>query len=639
MMRQSGGVEGLKGQDPAEIGPFKLLGRLGVGGMGRVYLGRSPGGQRVAVKVIREDIADDPQALKRFQREVETARLVRSAYTASLIDASLDAPPFWLATEFVPGPTLLRAVRDAPLPADLGMGLFAALAEGLAAVHEQGVVHRDLKPHNVLLAATGPKLIDFGLARAADYSSLTRADQTPGTAGYIAPEVLTGSAEAGPAVDVFALGVTMAAAVTGRQPYGGGEWAVVNYRAVYEEIDLTGLEDPELAGMIRACVAREPGDRPGLDEIIRRCGVGRVLADDPAYQVLVAPAAREVRGEAGAPSVPTASPAPPATPPARRGRGRLLAAALAVTGVLAATVVWVLREDGSSGGRGADETTGERATGGDNAAGTSGSQDGGTGEGETAAVEGADGGGDDGTLTIGARFDRPGLSQMTADGDIEGFDIEMAEYIAEYIASERNDPLPTISWRAVPADGRETALINGEVDLVVDAYGITPERARRVDFAGPYLRANVDLLIRIGDEFSGVEDLNDMTLCSVTGSDVTEGVISTYAPEADVQNFGAVSECLAALSQGSVDAVPYDDAILAGYAAQDQWVGEFQLAGLELGSSDYGVGVPQGDTELRDAVDAALRQMVTDGSWNSAINEHLGPVVGYDPEPPPQIVE
>ncbi|MET9777329.1 serine/threonine-protein kinase [Streptomyces sp. NPDC006367] len=280
------GVEALKGQDPAQIGAYTLLARLGAGGMGQVYLGRSPGGRLVALKVIRDEIVDRPDALARFRREVETVRAVRSAYTANLIDASLDAAPYWLATEYVAGPTLSRGVEErGPLPAETCRGVLAALAEGLAAVHAQGVTHRDLKPQNVIIAGQGPQLIDFGIARGVDQAALTETGYAPGTAGFTAPEVLVRN-ETGPAADIFALGATLAYAATGRLPFGSGDPAGIHYRAVYEPADLAGVEQ-ELAALIDLCMAKNPADRPTPAEVIERCGVRSALVEDAHYAGLL----------------------------------------------------------------------------------------------------------------------------------------------------------------------------------------------------------------------------------------------------------------------------------------------------------------------------------------------------------------
>ncbi|MFF4267403.1 serine/threonine-protein kinase [Streptomyces virginiae] len=275
-------MEALRDVDPARIGAHALLARLGAGGMGQVYLARSPGGRLVAVKVIRDEITGHPEALARFRREAETVRAVRSAYTANLIDASLAVAPYWLATEYVAGPTLGHAVAErGGLPADTCRRLFAALAEGLASVHAYGVTHRDLKPQNVILGAQGPQLIDFGIARGVGETALTQDGQAPGTPGYSAPEVLLG-AEAGAAADVFALGATLAYAATGRPPFGTGVATTVSYRSVHEPVDVVGVE-PGLAGLIEACVAKDPAVRPGLREVIERCGVRDALIDDPVY--------------------------------------------------------------------------------------------------------------------------------------------------------------------------------------------------------------------------------------------------------------------------------------------------------------------------------------------------------------------
>ncbi|WP_327276675.1 protein kinase [Streptomyces sp. NBC_01224] len=276
-------MEELRPQDPAHIGAYRILARLGAGGMGQVYLGRSPGGRLVAVKVIRDEISDHPEALARFRREAATVEAVRSAYTAQLIEASLDSSPYWLATEYVPGPTLRGAVgTSGPFPPDSAMRLFAALAEGLAAVHVHEVTHRDLKPQNVILAPQGPQLIDFGIARGLEQTILTRDGMAPGTPGYAAPEVVLRN-EVGPAADVFALGATIAYTATGRPPYGTGDAAAVSYRTVHEDIDLAGVQ-PALAALIRQCVAKDPAQRPELAAVIADCAVDSALATDAHYR-------------------------------------------------------------------------------------------------------------------------------------------------------------------------------------------------------------------------------------------------------------------------------------------------------------------------------------------------------------------
>ncbi|MFE1558064.1 serine/threonine-protein kinase [Streptomyces sp. NPDC058734] len=369
-------MEALRETDPAHIGAQTLLARLGAGGMGQVYLGRSPGGRLVAIKVIREEITGHPEALARFRREVETVRAVRSAYTANLIDASLAAPPYWLATEYVAGPTLSHAVAGyGALPAASCRRLFAALAEGLASVHAYEVTHRDLKPQNVILGVQGPQLIDFGIAKGVAETALTQVGTAPGTPGYTAPEVLL-RGEVAAAADVFALGATIAYAATGRAPYGTGEPTAVNFRAVHGEIDVEGVE-PELAALIRACVATDPAGRPALAEVIRRCAVDAALVDDPVYAALTAAGggAAQVPGlpstigpglaavQAG--YVPTYAPgasAAPATAPAAAGVRAVPRWALAaVTGLAVGGLVtggYLVTKGGNKSG--GDKSGGER---------------------------------------------------------------------------------------------------------------------------------------------------------------------------------------------------------------------------------------------------------------------------------------
>ncbi|MFE7620133.1 protein kinase [Streptomyces sp. NPDC057496] len=277
-------MEGLQAGDPRTVGPYRLLKRLGEGGMGQVFLGRSRGGRLVAVKVVRAELAADPQFRRRFAREVEAARQVGGFYTAQVVDADPLADAPWLVTAYIPGPSLREAVRHhGRFPALALERLAAGLAEGLAAVHACKMVHRDLKPGNVLLAADGPRLIDFGIARAADETQLTRTGLMIGTPGFMAPEHVVRN-EAGPPADVFALGGVLVYAATGAGPFGEGAPHAVNYRSVHEDPDLTGLP-ASLLPLVADCLAKDPGDRPTVSEILDRVPV----PDDSGPSWLPAP--------------------------------------------------------------------------------------------------------------------------------------------------------------------------------------------------------------------------------------------------------------------------------------------------------------------------------------------------------------
>ncbi|MCD0485308.1 serine/threonine protein kinase [Streptacidiphilus sp. ASG 303] len=261
-------MEPLGPDDPRRVGAYRLLRRLGAGGMGRVYLGRTAGGRTVAVKLVRSDLADDAEFRARFRREVAAARRFDAAWTAPVLDADTEGPRPWVATGYVAGPALDAAVRDTgPLPERSVRALGAGLAEALAAVHAAGLVHRDVKPSNVLLALDGPRLIDFGIARALDAAtSLTRTGYVVGSPGYMSPEQAAGGG-AGPAGDVFSLGAVLAYAATGTPPFGDGvSAAVLLYRVLHEEPDLGGLAGP-LREAVAACLAKDPAARPGPEEL------------------------------------------------------------------------------------------------------------------------------------------------------------------------------------------------------------------------------------------------------------------------------------------------------------------------------------------------------------------------------------
>ena len=223
-------MEPLTSDDPVEIGGFRLRARLGAGGMGRVYLASTKGGRRVALKVVRPELGDDPDFRSRFRQEIEAAQRVRGLYTAELISADPAATPPWLVTAYVPGPSLQQAVAEhGPMPAETVILLMAGVAEALQAIHDAGVVHRDLKPSNVLLAPDGPRVIDFGIARAAEATNLTQSGVAVGSPQFMAPEQIRGLPIT-PAVDVFALGAVAAFALLGRPPFGEGHVAALMHR-------------------------------------------------------------------------------------------------------------------------------------------------------------------------------------------------------------------------------------------------------------------------------------------------------------------------------------------------------------------------------------------------------------------------
>ncbi|MFF3390015.1 PQQ-binding-like beta-propeller repeat protein [Streptomyces sp. NPDC002669] len=368
--------------DPVKVGRYRLLARLGQGGMGRVYLGRSPAGRAVAVKVVRQALLWDEGFRRRFAREVEAARRVTGFCTAAVVDADPSGNPAWLATEYVPGLSLQEAVaRHGVWPEQAVRGLGAALAEALAAVHAAGLVHRDLKPSNVLLAPDGPRVIDFGISLAADDTALTETGTVIGTPGFIPPEQLRHEG-VGPAGDVFALGAVLAYAAAGVGPFGGGASQAVNYRVVHQSPDLRGLT-PGLAAVVARCLAKDPGERPTVPWLLDELGrpepahgdrhphraapaPDRGEEDDGGLATAgwmpgpVVESATRMRAEVPTepmprpedtvPEVPTddsPEPLPGTPPPARRRRLRTaLATATALAVIVTGVVVWQVSADG-----------------------------------------------------------------------------------------------------------------------------------------------------------------------------------------------------------------------------------------------------------------------------------------------------
>ncbi|MDF6044073.1 serine/threonine protein kinase [Streptomyces sp. JH14] len=304
----------LAADDPTTIGGYRLAAKLGAGGMGKVYLSYTPGGRPVAIKVIRPEFGEDAEFRRRFAQEVQSAQRVQGLFTAPVIDADTDGAQPWLATAYVPGPSLADAVvAHGALPVDTVLLLIAGMAEALHVIHGAGIVHRDLKPSNVLLAADGPRVIDFGIAYAADATSLTGSGVTIGTPSFMAPEQAAGRRVTA-ATDVFALGQVAAYAATGTPAFGEGTSHGVLYRIVHEEPDLSGVPE-RLSELVTRCLAKDPADRPSIAEVIGLCqsaNAETVLRRPEDW--LPGPVAADITVRTAAPA-PVQTPPPPATAP------------------------------------------------------------------------------------------------------------------------------------------------------------------------------------------------------------------------------------------------------------------------------------------------------------------------------------
>ena len=286
-------VQSLRRWDPERIGSYTIIGRLGAGAMGQVFLARSTAGRLVAVKTIRVELAEEPGFRARFAREVAAASRVSGVFTAAVIEADPDADLPWVATAYIPAPSLSVLVKKAgPLPVPAVRWLAAGCAEALQSIHGAGLLHRDVKPSNVLVAPDGPRVIDFGVARAAERVQLTSTRGAAGTPAYMAPEQARDATQASPASDVFSLGATLVYAATGHPPYQGETVMDILVRLATEPPDLDGLPD-ELSALVTACLQRVPRDRPTDGAILGRLGsfalptgAGHVYLPDSAMAVI-----------------------------------------------------------------------------------------------------------------------------------------------------------------------------------------------------------------------------------------------------------------------------------------------------------------------------------------------------------------
>jgi serine/threonine protein kinase len=327
----------LQQTDPSRVGGYRLVARLGAGGMGVVYLAETRDGQPVAVKVLRPELADNPEFRSRFGREVTALTRIQGMCTVRVIVADTEAPKPFLVTEYADGPSLSEYV-DAygPLDPQMLYGLATGLAEALAAIHAAGIVHRDLKPSNVLLTAAGPKVIDFGIAQALDTASLTRTGITVGSVGFMAPEQITG--RAGTAADIFTWAVTVAFAAGGKAPFGTGPSDAIMYRIMHADPDISAVP-PGLRPLVEAALAKDPQARPTAPQLLAELtnsqptGVG-ARYENPTQTVLAQTWHPSATGPMVAAPGPTA-PGPTGARPARR-RTALLPVVLTLAFLLAA---------------------------------------------------------------------------------------------------------------------------------------------------------------------------------------------------------------------------------------------------------------------------------------------------------------
>ncbi|UZJ32975.1 bifunctional serine/threonine-protein kinase/transporter substrate-binding domain-containing protein [Streptomyces endophytica] len=629
--------------DPRQIGPFRIVGLLGGGGMGRVYLGRAADGRTVAVKTARSELADDRGFRTRFAREVAAARRVGGPFVAPVVDAAPHDDVPWMATDYVPGVSLTDAVHDCgALPERAVRLLTAGLLQALAAVHAHGLVHRDLKPSNILLTAEGPRVIDFGIAYSAADTALTTTGTALGTPGFMAPEqlVMTGPNVTG-AADVFALGGVIVFAATGAGPYGSAEPQILMYRTVHEEPRLDGLPDG-LSEVAAACLAKEPERRPALPALMARVGapgpygdwlpapvavqlrrLSAQLADPRSAADFARPPAQAPAGVPfdqlptsarpdGPPPPPspvaktawpahTATPPPPAAPaPSRR---RVLAA-LSVVGGLAGTgaLGWALWPEGE-----------DRASG-----ATAGDQPAGSPEPSRRLPQEIR---DKGTITVGSDIAYAPM-EFVRDGKPAGVDVDLAHALGRELGVR-------VTFENAVFDSLLAGLAAGRFDLVMSAMADTKGRQQGraggtktgsgVDLVD-YFRAGLVLVVRKGNP-EGIHnpaDLSGRTVAVQRGSvarDYVDALGRKAAKGIRIREFDSQAEVYDDIAKGRSSAGLDDFPVAAQTAATLSGGGVLELAGEQLDPLLYGIAVAKNRVALRDALRGALDVLIKNGEY------------------------
>ncbi|RCG27801.1 hypothetical protein DQ384_25015 [Sphaerisporangium album] len=612
--------------DPRQLGPFELAGRIGEGGQGVVYLGEDAAGERAAVKLLHVKFSGDRTARSRFARELKAAERVASFCTARVLAADLDGDTPYIASEYIDGRSLRDTVETSgPISGSALERLAVGTATALTAIHHAGIVHRDFKPDNVLMAADGPRVVDFGIARILD-STGTITSRAVGTPAYMAPEQISGG-EVGPAADVFAWAATIAFAATGEVPFGGNSIAVVLNRVLNHDVDVSALPDP-LRGVVRSCLSKTPAERPTADRILLRllghpeeAGASTAVlsqgaelaARETAGRTLLSGVwarrgtSRDTVGNGGsAPPPPERVDVTPRQEPPKRSRaGRWVAAAVAVA-VLAGGGAMAVRRWGPELGLtvpGPSKTTTKAST--------------------PAVVPTTprtfssvvDKAAETHKLTIAMRNLLPGIA-LSDGGAWRGFEVELGTYIARQLGV----PASGVTFRESSTDRRVPMLEAGEADLVIATYSVNDDD--RVTFAGPYYTAHVDVLVRDGDPYTKIEDLKGRNLCA-PATNVSIGMVQD---EVKVRLVSAhtYADCMNMLKEGKVDAVPGDDLLLAGFADRENI--RYRVLGARLSDERYAVAIKRGDTRTCKAVRGAIARFYADGTAKALLRKYFSKV-------------
>ncbi|MFC4115654.1 serine/threonine-protein kinase [Nonomuraea zeae] len=655
--------------DPRELGPFRLSGRIGEGGQGIVYLGVNDKGEQAAIKLLHVKFTGDTIARSRFARELKAAQRVASFCTARVVEADLDGDTPYIASEYIDGRPLREIVEtDGPLTGTVLDRLAIGTATALTAIHHASIVHRDFKPDNVLIAADGPRVVDFGIARIID-STGTITSRAIGTPAYMAPEQIAGD-DIGPYTDVFSWGATIAFAATGKTAFEGKSIAVVLNRILNHEVDVGMMPEP-LQSVVRSALSKSPAERPSADQILLRLlgqsstvgastavltrGV-QVASDDTtpftrvsAGSITDKPGPATGHGAAAPPghgsghnttgsaqtgSAGPAHPGPGATGHTGGSGPHNSLQALTVPPETGGTPYPVTAPGGPARRRRAKVWIAvltalvlvaaaalALAMNGwpqlaffEQPVPTRTSEQESSEQGPFDTV--VDKVAQTGRIVIGVKGDLPGVALQNGD-EFQGFDIEVARRIATGLGAKETQLVN------IGRDDRARALADGRVDLVVATYSVDNSE---VQFAGPYYVAHRDVLVRAGSGIDSLKDLEGKKLCapdSPAVGDVQDKV------KVEPVTAGDYAICMDLLRSGGVDAVPGDDLILAGFAGRENM--RYKILGAKLNNERYAVGIKDGDAKTCKAVKAVIADLYDKGVIKQLLTRQFAKV-DFQPE-------